>query len=152
MKKGVFVLILILVVLVMIAAYIKRRRENAEAEKLAAILAQDSIKELPVKKPVTVHKQSPAKKHPAEVKKEIIPARDVLAYNENGLNGKIIFASDSTDVYNMDSEKAFVAKRDQQLGTVAQVHKTPAGLFAVNFIGKGGIKYYVTSNHVYILA
>lgn len=81
---------------------------------------------------------------------DVVRAADVLAANPGGLNMRLIFTSRDVNVYNMSSELAYVAKAGTELGVVSSSRKTPAGNFILSFMGKGRVKYYVSSDPVFI--
>lgn len=77
-------------------------------------------------------------------------ANDVLAGSVNGANNKLAYASGETNVYNMQSEKSFTAKKGDVLGSVVSARKTTSGGYIIYFIAKNGVKYWTYSGSVQI--
>lgn len=94
-------------------------------------------------------------KPPAQVQVQtqqikLVRASDVLASTPNP-TGKLLYAgTDGVGVYNMNSELAFKTKKNQYLGAISQVRKNNAGIYVINFVTTGGVKYWTIATGMLI--
>ena len=124
---------------------------NTPASSVATKATKTST---PATKPSTKAASAPTKTASVNTgvsKAQIAKANDLLAGNIKAADAKPIYAlADGVSVYNMKSEKAFVAKKGQYLGVCSYSRESGANGYIMYFLGAGAanVKYWTTSNSI----
>ncbi len=136
-----------------IVAYLYSQNSKDKSEPVLDPEKQPDIKITSTDKPIVTNNSNVKPKPPAQgikiqtAQAKLVKANDVLAANINGANTKAVYAlTDGVGVYNMNNVLSFKTKKNQYLGIVSQARKSNND-YIINFIGNGGVKYWITSSY-----